>query len=137
MIYNTTYSCTYNSSDIFLDTDKVTDTDKDFVKNVLYRNDLLHIFYLEDFEYEEELFITRIEKIYEIIKDHHEIVLCIEKLANNNISITNNILDLTFGFMLLFSYDYLYIIHPCICDFLETNEISEINIQKLKSIIIL
>lgn len=135
MLYNTTYSCTYNSSDIFLDTDKVTDTDKDFVKNVLYRNDLLHIFYLEDFEYEEELFITRIEKIYEIIKDHPEIVLCIEKLANNNISITNNILDLTFGFMLLFSYDYLYIIHPCICDFLETNEISEINIQKLKSII--
>ena len=134
MMYNTTYSCTYNSSDIFLDTDKVTDTDKEFVKNVLYRNDLLHIFNLEDFENEEEEFITRIEKINEKIKKHPEILICIEKLANNNISITNNILDLNFGGMLLFSYDYLFIIHPCICDFLETGEITEINIQKLKSI---
>lgn len=134
MMYNTTYSCTYNSSDIFLDTDKVTDTDKEFVKNVLYRNDLLHIFNLEDFENEEEEFITRIEKIHEKIKKHPEILICIEKLANNNISITNNILDLNFGGMLLFSYDYLFIIHPCICDFLETGEITEINIQKLKSI---
>ena len=135
MIYNTTYTCTYSSHDIFLDTDKISDTDKDFIKNVLYRNDLMHIFNLEDFDHEEELFVSRIENIYEKIKNYPEVLLCIEKLANNNISITNNIIDLTFGFILLFSFDYLYIIHPCICDFLETGEISEINIQKLKNIL--
>jgi hypothetical protein len=135
MMYNTTYTCTYSSHDIFLDTDKISDTDKDFIKNVLYRNDLMHIFNLEDFDNEEELFVSKIENIYEKIKNYPEIVLCIEKLANNNIAITNNIIDLTFGFILLFSFDYLYIIHPCICDFLETGEISEINIQKLKIIL--
>ena len=134
-MYNTTYTCTYSSHDIFLDTDKISDTDKDFIKNVLYRNDLMHIFNLEDFDHEEELFVSRIENIYEKIKNYPEVLLCIEKLANNNISITNNIIDLTFGFILLFSFDYLYIIHPCICDFLETGEISEINIQKLKNIL--
>ncbi len=134
-MYNTTYTCTYSSHDIFLDTDKISDTDKDFIKNVLYRNDLMHIFNLEDFDNEEELFVSKIENIYEKIKNYPEIVLCIEKLANNNIAITNNIIDLTFGFILLFSFDYLYIIHPCICDFLETGEISEINIQKLKIIL--
>ena len=95
----------------------------------------MHIFNLEDFDHEEELFVSRIENIYEKIKNYPEVLLCIEKLANNNIAITNNIIDLTFGFILLFSFDYLYIIHPCICDFLETGEISEINIQKLKNIL--
>ena len=101
-MYNTTYTCTYSSHDIFLDTDKISDTDKDFIKNVLYRNDLMHIFNLEDFDHEEELFVSRIENIYEKIKNYPEVLLCIEKLANNNISITNNIIDLTFGFIFLF-----------------------------------
>jgi hypothetical protein len=29
--------------------------------------------------------------------------------------------------MVLFSFDYLYLVHPCICEFIETDKISETN----------
>ena len=134
MVYNTKHSCTYNSPDIILETDNITDTDTDFVKNALYRNDLLYIFDLDEFN--EKNIIIQIQELYEKLKNHPEILLCIQKLAFNNMNITNNVIDLEFGFILLFSYELLYIIHPCICDFLETGKISILNIQKIKNIYI-
>ena len=37
-----------------------------------------------------------------------------------------------FGLMLLFSYDYMYLTHICICEFIETGEISNENITNLE-----
>ena len=40
------------------------------------------------------------------------------------------------NFMLLLSFDYLYLTHKCICEYLENNGIiSEININELKKLI--
>ena len=41
-------------------------------------------------------------------------------------------IDKEFGLMLLFTYDYLYLSHPCICDFLENGIISKEKIIDLQ-----
>jgi hypothetical protein len=43
--------------------------------------------------------------------------------------------DEELGLIILFSYDYLYLSHICISEFLEKGKISEYNILKLKQII--
>jgi hypothetical protein len=50
------------------------------------------------------------------------------KLASNIMS-----LDEEIGLLFLFSYDYMYLSHICICEFLETGQISQDNISKLKT----
>jgi hypothetical protein len=52
------------------------------------------------------------------------------KLAGNFMSI-----DEEFGLMVMFAYDYMYLTHICVSEFLETGKISEKNMWKLKSII--
>ena len=37
------------------------------------------------------------------------------------------------GFMLLFSFDYLYLSHTCICEFLEKGKINEDSLNLLLS----
>jgi amino acid permease len=39
--------------------------------------------------------------------------------------------DEELGMMLLFSYDYMYLTHICISEFIETGKISDENIKKL------
>ena len=40
-----------------------------------------------------------------------------------------------FGLMLLFSYDYMYLTHICISEYLETGKISEDNMKRLENIL--
>jgi hypothetical protein len=44
--------------------------------------------------------------------------------------------DLEVGFTALFSYNYMFLTHRCICDFLETGNIYEENINTLKIAVI-
>ena len=39
------------------------------------------------------------------------------------------------GLMILFSYDYMYLTHICISEYLETNQVSENNMKRLKALI--
>ena len=48
-MYNTKFVCTYNTSDVFSVDDIITDTDKEFIRNVLYRQELLNILGMEEF----------------------------------------------------------------------------------------
>ena len=48
-MYNTKYICTYNSDDIFLETDLLTDEEKEFIRDELYREDLLNIFIMNEY----------------------------------------------------------------------------------------
>jgi hypothetical protein len=43
--------------------------------------------------------------------------------------------DIEIGLMLLFSYDYMYMSHKCICEFINSGQISEKNISELRSAI--
>jgi amino acid permease len=41
-----------------------------------------------------------------------------------------------FGLMLLFSYDYMYLTHICICEYLETGDVDNENITNLEKAIL-
>ena len=44
-------------------------------------------------------------------------------------------LDDELGLMMLFAYDYMYLAHICISEFLETGKVTDDNIVRLKSLI--
>jgi hypothetical protein len=117
-MYNTKYICNYQATDIFFETDVVTEEEKDFIKNAIYRNDFLYIFNIDDFVEDE---INRcIKDLHDKLHDCKELNELMSFLASKYGSI-----DKEFGLMLLFSYDFLYLTHPCICDFLENGIISK------------
>ena len=43
--------------------------------------------------------------------------------------------DIEIGLMLLFSYDYMHMSHKCICEFINSGQISEKNISELRNVI--
>ena len=124
-MYNTKVVCTYNTSEIFFASDKITDDEKDFIRDTIYRQELLDILEMED--YNEKEMDRVIHDLYEKVKDNKEIKECMLKLAGNFMS-----LDEEFGLMILFAYDYMYLTHNCISEFLETGKINEINMSKLR-----
>ena len=130
-MYNTKYICTYNDSDIFLESEKnqLNDDEKDFVMNALYRTDLLNIFHIDEFN--EDIFDRIISELYTHVYTNSELSLLMERLAGRFMSI-----DKEFGLMLLYSYDFLYLTHPCVCEFLEKGRISDFNINNLKNAVI-
>jgi len=127
-MYNSKYICKYNSEDIFLETDKVTDSEKEFIRDTLYKEDLLNIFCISD--YDEEQININMHILYEKIKNNEELSYCMKSVAGVFMST-----DEELGLIILFSYDYLYLSHICISEFLEKGKISENNILKLKQII--
>jgi hypothetical protein len=124
-MYNTKIKCTYNTSDIFLETDNVNDTEKNFIRDVIYRQELLDILDMQ--EYDENEINKRIYELYEKIKECKELKECMLRLSQNFMS-----LDEKVGLIILFSYDYLHLTHVCICEFFETNKITDDTLNKLK-----
>jgi len=127
-MYNTKYVCIYNSKDVFLDTDEVTNSEKDCILNILYRQDILSIFELEDFD--EKLLNQSIFELYEKVKTNFKIKKRIIYLAQQIMSNDEKI-----GFLMMYSFDYLYITHKCISQFLETQDISEENMNEFDKIV--
>jgi hypothetical protein len=127
-MYNTKIICTYHSTDVFLDTDRISDEDKAFIRDTIYRQELLNILGMEDYnEYEMN---KTIHNLYNKVKECRELKECMIKLASHFMS-----MDEEFGLMLLFSYDYMHLTHVCVCELLETGDISEKNILLLKNIL--
>ena len=124
-MYNTKVICTYNTPEVFLETDDITDDDKEFVRQTLYRQELLDVLGIE--EYDEEKIGKVDNETYERVKECCEIKECVDIVLAYIIST-----DKIIGFMLLLSYDCLYISHICISEFLETGKVSSDNITMLK-----
>ena len=125
-MYNTKFVCTYNIYEVFFESDDITENDKEFIRDAIYRQELLNIIGMDDYN-EKEMERVIIE-LYERVKENNELKRCMVKLASNFMSI-----DETFGLLLMFAYDYMHISHICISEFLENGKISEKNIEKLKS----
>lgn len=128
-MYNTKFICTYNTSELFKDVedlDKITDEDKNIVRDSIYRFELLEIFGIR--EYNETEINKCINELYVRVKECKELTECMLKLAGHFLNE-----DKEFGLMILFAYDYMYLSHICISEYLETGVISDINIWKLKS----
>ena len=124
-MYNTQVVCTYNTPEVFLETDNITDDEKAFVRDTIYRQELLDIFYEND--YNDDKLSIAINELYTKVKYCEQLTKCMLKLAGKYMA-TNE----EFGLMLLFSYDYMYLTHICICEFIETGEISNENITNLE-----
>ena len=128
-MYNTKVVCTYNTSEVFLEEDNISEEEKEFVRDVIYRQELLDILGID--EYNEKKIDKCIHELYEKVKENDFIRECMLKLTSQFMRA-----DEEFGIMIMFSYDYLYLTHICISEFLDTGKISENNILKLRSIII-
>lgn len=125
-MYNTSVICTYYTDSVFEETDNITDDEKEFVRDVIYRQELCNIFGMDEFN--ETYAWNIIEKIYNQIKNHKEFSMCLKKISQ---VYPLFIIDEGMSLMLLFSYTYLYLTHSCISEFLEKNEISKESISKL------
>ena len=131
-MYDTKFVCTYNTPEVFLDTDNISQEEKVFVRDAIYRQELLNIFGIDEYNEKEmdKAMEEAISELYIKVKDCDALKECILKLADN-FMITNNLVSL----MLLYSYDYMHLTHICISEFLENGKIEENNILKLKEII--
>jgi hypothetical protein len=124
-MYNTEVVCTYNTESIFLETDELTEHDKEFIMDAVYRQELLNILGIED--YDDMKIDIAMMNLYENIKGCKELEKSIKKIAGDLYS-----LDGIIGLMLLFSYDYMYLTHVCVSEFLKTGKVSETNIFNLE-----
>lgn len=123
-MYNTKVACSYNTVDVFLETDNITASEMEFVRDALYRQELLDILELE--EYDEELMSAAIHELYERVKESPELRKCMVKTAKRLMTA-----DEEFGLLVLFAYDYMYLTHVCICEYLETGKIAQTSMDNL------
>ena len=66
-MYNTKVVCTYNTPEVFLETDNITNDEKTFIRDIIYRQELLNILDI-DYENNDE---NNEEKISEAIKNEY------------------------------------------------------------------
>ena len=120
--YNSKYVCSYNDSDIFLESEQqiLNEDEKGFVRDALYRRDLCNIFKIDDQCFDEQKFRNNIIELFKHINGKEFLTLCMPK---DNTDVYN----LELSFIILFSFDYLYLVQPCISEFFETGKISNLN----------
>ena len=85
MNYNTKYVCSYNDSDVFLESEIqiLNDDEKNFIRDALYRRDLCNIFNIDDQVLDETKISDNIKNLYKIINGQKFLNLCITKISNN------------------------------------------------------
>lgn len=98
------------------------------LRDIIYKYDLLRIFDLDDFL--EDVINEKIQNLYNImIKNNDILTVCssLHKTNFNHVSIHKNDLhelnndnhnEYYESFIILFSYDYLHLFYPCICEFI-------------------
>jgi hypothetical protein len=139
-MYNTKVVCTYNTPEVFLETDDITDDEKAFVRDIIYRQELLNVLNI-DYENEDndndDKISEAVKELYNRVKDCTELRKCMVKVVEKHINVgkymTNNE---ELGMMLLLSYDYMYLTHICISEYLDTGAISDDNMRKLDKAIL-
>ena len=134
-MYNTKVECTYNTPEVFLETDDITDDEKTFIRNIIYRQEFLNVLnidYENDHDDNEEKINEAIKELYNRVKDSTCLRKCMVKVVQKHMNLGKYMMiDEELGMMLLFSYDYMYLTHICISEFIETGDINEENIRKL------
>ena len=110
-MYNTLLKCTYNNA-------------SDLDQEDQYRTEFLNAFNLEEFD--DKHINKEVGALFERLKRSPDLTKCMTKSAAIFFSE-----DLQTGLMGLFAFDFFYLAHPCICDFLETGTIAEEKINAL------
>lgn len=137
-MYNIDFLCIYPYYDPELLPYCQTKLDKDFMveyveafsqdelSNCLYKANFLECFNIT--EYDEETIGKELDLLYKILAENNRFKKCMEIMANKYVSE-----DLSTGLAVLFSYDYFFLTHACICEYLKTNEIP--TLEKLEKYI--
>lgn len=125
-MYDTKYECRYQKDDIFLESDDITDNEKDFIRNILYQEDLLSILNMN----ENDNFDDVMCELYGKLKSCDALTKCMKETAAKLISE-----DEILGLCILYSYDYMHITHRCVCFYLETGNIPDKELTILEGII--
>ena len=114
----------------FVSNINIVEEQNDDICDLIYQTDYLQIFHLTEFDY--NTINTEMKRIYEIsgVKSNAKLQECMKKLASIFLSE-----DLELGFMTLFSYDYLFATHLCICDILENGSIQEKHLDLLMKLV--
>ena len=112
-MYNTLLKCTYNNA-------------SDLDQEDQYRIEFLNAFNLEEFD--DKQINKEVSALFERLKHSPMLTTCMTKSAAIFFSE-----DLQTGLMGLFAFDFFYLAHPCICEFLETGIIAEEKINALLS----
>jgi len=92
-----------------------------------YRIEYLNAFNLEEFD--DKKINNEVDALFERLKNSPELTKCMSKSAAG----FGNSEYLHVGLMGLFAFDFFYLAHPCICEFLETETIHEEKINALLS----
>jgi hypothetical protein len=116
-MYDTKYKCRYQSDDVFLETDVVTENEKEYIRNVLYREDILNIFNIDNND-NFDMFDSIILELYKKIHTSEELRDCMRLSAARLISENEQM-----GLCILYSYDFMHLTHKCVCSFLENGSI--------------
>ena len=125
-LINLDHKITYNEIDLFNKFSVINIEDQGQFRNIIYKYDLISIFGLNDFL--EEVINEKISILYDKMIQNKDIERLTYKLSKTH----NNSDDTEIGFMLLFSYDNLYLFYECIREFLQTTNISIENIEALE-----
>jgi hypothetical protein len=129
-MYDTKFECRYHRDDVFLETDNISENEKYFIRDVLYKEDLLNIFSIDCFEDDDfNIFSNVISQLYSKIEDCLPLTECMKKMGAKVMSE-----DLQTGLCILYSYDYMYITHKCVSEYLETRSLSKENMKLLEEI---
>lgn len=112
--YDTDIKCTYHK-----------DYYSDFEKEFRYKEDIMKIFKMD--EYDEDKLITNAKKLHKVF--NHPIITKQKKRLANEIDFIN---DDEIGMLILLSYNFLFVTHPCVCEFIQSGGIiSETTLKKL------
>lgn len=128
-MYNTKYECRYHKEDVFLETDQITEDEKDYIRSILYKEDFLNIFYIDgddDFNKFDEV----ISELYKKLGSCSKLRECMKKVAAKLISENEE-----HGLCVLYSYDYMYLTHKCISNYLEHGTLLDEDYNKLINLI--
>jgi hypothetical protein len=142
-MYNSKFICTYSFYDPDLrnkyHTNKTYDLEdvEDFedLAELVYKADLLRAFGEEvgDFEnnilFENDILFKNVNfiELYNQMKNDAIFVECVEKSMQKHFCE-----DLESGFIVLFSYDYFFLTHNCICSLLNNKKMSQDDLALLK-----
>jgi hypothetical protein len=126
-----TSSCTYHLDDVFLETDIISNKDEDFIRNCIYRQELLNTFGLEEFD--EKIIDSSIKELYTFLKDTsiYPILSTFTQIISTNFPFIKE----EDCFMILFSFDFFYATLECLKDYSKSGRITDKNYDTLNKII--
>jgi hypothetical protein len=127
-MYDTKFECIYHREDAFLEIDKFTDDEKNFIRNIFYKEDILNIFII-DFNDDFEIFTNVMNELYEKIKNFLPFKECMKRMATSIMCE-----DEQSGLLIMYSYNYMYITHKCVSEYLDTGLLSDKTMKLLSEI---